>query len=200
METVRTTLTKDGRLSMLTKLKLLELRDSTSNSDSTSTDLSTSDQECQCKELPSATVPTMSGSRDGERTSEHNNGTSMKSQRPSRITTGSPIPLIFNQMVVQATSDAPIPTQDGGRCSDMKELLSETRKVRLSKLSETLMLKTETSESTMAITESINSGISFMLMNGRANQEKESLMRSLVFMSKETSTLFHNFQTTDTLT
>jgi hypothetical protein len=61
METKPTMPTRDGRLSILIKLKPLELRVSTRNSDSISTDHSTSDQECQCKELLSATVPTMSG-------------------------------------------------------------------------------------------------------------------------------------------
>jgi hypothetical protein len=129
-ETPRTMPTKDGRLSMLTKLRLSGPRASTRSSDSTSTDHSTSDQECQCKELLSATVPTMSGSRDGERMSEPSNGTSMRCPRLSRITTGSPTHLISKATEDQATSDVPQPTQDGGRCSDTKELLLETRKER----------------------------------------------------------------------
>ena len=123
METKPTMLTRDGRLSTLTKLKQLELRASTRNSVSTSTDHSTSDQECQCKELLSATELTTSGSRDGERMLEPNNGTSMKSQRPSRTTTGSHTHLTFKEMVDPLTSDAQLLTLDGGKCSDIKEPL-----------------------------------------------------------------------------
>jgi len=112
--------TKDGRSFMLIRLMLLEPRASTKNSDSTSTDHSTSDPECQCKELLSATVPTMSGSRDGERTLLLSNGTSMRFQRHSRTTTGSPTHLTFRATVDQPTSDVPLPTQDGGKCSDTK--------------------------------------------------------------------------------
>jgi hypothetical protein len=50
------------------------------------------------------------------------NGTSMKSLRLSRITTGNPTLLIFNPMEDQATSDAQPQIQDGGKCSDTKVL------------------------------------------------------------------------------
>jgi hypothetical protein len=53
--------TKDGRSSMSTKHLKSEARVSTRNSDSTSTDHSISDQECQCKELLNATEPTTFG-------------------------------------------------------------------------------------------------------------------------------------------
>jgi hypothetical protein len=43
---------RDGQSSMLTKLLRLDQRDMTVNMDSTSIDHSTSDQECQCGELP----------------------------------------------------------------------------------------------------------------------------------------------------
>jgi hypothetical protein len=112
---------KDGRSSMSTRLPRLEPRASTRSSVSTSTDHSTSDQECQCKELQNATVPTMFGWRDGERTPMPNNGTSMKSQRPSRTTTGSHTHLISSLMEVQATSDVLQPTQDGGNSSSTKD-------------------------------------------------------------------------------
>jgi hypothetical protein len=121
-ETIKTMPTKDGRLSTLTKLIRSEPRDSTKNSVSISTDHSTSDPECQCKELLSAMVPTMSGSRDGERMLMPNNGSSMRFQRPSRTTTGSLTHLTSNQTEDQAISDALQPTLDGGRCSDTKEL------------------------------------------------------------------------------
>jgi len=102
METKRE-LTKSGKSSMLTRLKRLGLRVSTRNSDSTSTDHSTLDQECQCKESLNATAPTTSGLRDGERTPLLNNGTSMRFQRPSRTTTGSLTHLISNLTVAHLT-------------------------------------------------------------------------------------------------
>jgi len=86
---------------------------------SISTDHSTSDQECQCKELLNAMAPTTSGSRDGERMLQPSNGTLMRSQRQSRTTTGSHIHLIFKETVTPLTSGAPPPTQDGGRYSSM---------------------------------------------------------------------------------
>jgi len=108
----------NGKLFILIKPPSLKPRDSTKNSDSTSTDHSILDQDCHSKELLSATVPTTSGSRDGERMSDNNNGTSTRSPRPSRTTTGSLTHLTSNPTVAPQTSDAPLPTQDGGRCSD----------------------------------------------------------------------------------
>jgi hypothetical protein len=134
MVTTATTKTKDGRSSILTRLRNSEPRASTRSLDSTSTDHSTSDQECQCKELLSATVPTTSGSRDGERTSELSNGTSMKFQRPSRTTTGSLTHLTSKEMEDHPISDALLPTQDGGSYSDTKEATLSTREERLLKL------------------------------------------------------------------
>jgi len=61
--------TKDGRFFILIRRQRLKPRDSMKNSDSTSIDHSILDQDFQCRELLSATVLTMSGSEDGERTS-----------------------------------------------------------------------------------------------------------------------------------
>jgi len=61
------------------------------------------------------------------------------------------------------------------------------------------MLKTETSRSMLNTVESTNSGTSSMLMNGRENQLRDNSMRSSVSMLKEISTLFLNYQKTDTL-
>jgi hypothetical protein len=143
-ETPNRTLTKDGRLSILIRLRLLELKASTKNLVSISIDLSILDQECQCRELLNATVPTTFGSRDGERTLLPSNGISMRSQRPSRITTGSLTHLISNPMVDQTTSDVLPPTQDGGNFSDTKVPQLSTKRARSSKSKVVLTLKTET--------------------------------------------------------
>jgi len=111
-----------GTLSMLIKLTKIEPRDSIRSSDYTSIDHSTLDQDYHSRESLSATVPTTSGSRDGEETSEPSNGTSMKSQRPSRTTTGDLTHLISQETEDQPMLDAPLPTQDGGKSSDTKVL------------------------------------------------------------------------------
>jgi hypothetical protein len=123
MEIMLTMLTKNGRLSTLTKLTKLELRASTRNSDSISIDHSISDQECQWKELLSATVLIMFGWRDGEKTLMHSNGTSMRSQRPLRTTTGNHILLISKEMVDLLILDAQPLTLGGGNYSNTKMLL-----------------------------------------------------------------------------
>jgi len=61
------------------------------------------------------------------------------------------------------------------------------------------MLKTETSRSMLNTVESTNSGTSSMLMNGRENQLRVNSMRNSVSLLKEISTLFLNYQKTDTL-
>jgi len=180
--------TKDGESFILTKLKKLKPRDSTKSLASTSTDHSISDQDCHSKELLSATVPTTSGSRDGERMWDNNNGTSTRSPRPSRTTTGSLTHSTSNPTVAPQTSDAPLPTQDGGRCSDWRELTSQTREERFWKSKEVLMLRTETLVLTLCKTKSTNNGISSMLMNGRENQLRANLTKDSAYMLKETST------------
>jgi hypothetical protein len=180
METRITMPTKDGRLSILIKLEPSELRDSTRNSVSISIDHSILDQDFHSRELLNATVPTMSGSRDGERMLLLNNGTSMRSQRPSRTTTGRATHSISNPMVDQPMSDAQLPTQDGGKCSDTKVLQSSMKEERSWKFKETLIKRTETSVSTSNKMDSGNNGTLSMLTNGRENQEKESSMKTSV--------------------
>jgi hypothetical protein len=72
----------------------------------------------------------MFGSEDGEQTPVLNNGISMALQRPLETTTGRVTHLTSNQMVVQTTLDAQLPTQDGGKCSDSKTTISSTREER----------------------------------------------------------------------
>ena len=124
-------------------------RDSTVNSVSTSTDHSTSDQECQCKESWNLLVPTMSPLRDGERMFQHNNGGSIKNQRPSIHNNGRTMLWKFNPMVDHKTLDVPqVLHQDGGNCSRCKDNSLPTRKERSQTSQEVLIPKTETSLST----------------------------------------------------
>jgi hypothetical protein len=81
--------TNNGKLFILTRQRILEAKDSTRSLVSTSIDHSTLDLECQCRESLSASEPITLLSRDGETTPDNNSGTSMKSPRPSRTTTGS---------------------------------------------------------------------------------------------------------------
>jgi hypothetical protein len=69
-----------------------------------------------------ATELTMSGSRDGERMLLPNSGTSMKSPRLSKTTTGSLTHLTFKETEILTTLDAQPQIQDGGKCSDTKKL------------------------------------------------------------------------------
>ena len=123
-----------------------------------------------------------------------NNGTLMKYPRLSRVNNGSHIHLIFKEMEPLPILDAQLQTQDGGKCSNMRDNLLPTRKERsftsrvMSMLKiETLKLKTRTMEST-------SNGILYTLMNGRVNQERESLTRSSVSTLIEPSMLFLNCQ------
>jgi hypothetical protein len=102
-------------------------------------------------------------------------------------------------MVDLLISDVPQPTQDGGKCSDIKMLLSQMRKERYLKFKETLTRRIETLRLNHNTEESTNNGTSSMLMNGRVNPAKVNLTKSSVSMSKEISTLFLNYQTTDML-
>jgi len=122
-------------------------------------------------------VLTTSGSRDGERMPRLNSGTSMRFQRPSRITTGSLTLLIFKETELLPTLDAQQLTQDGGSSSNIKMLLLSMRKAKSWKSQEMLILKTETSKLDPSMEESTSNGILSMLMNGRVSQEKENLMK-----------------------
>jgi len=164
------------------------------NLDSTLIDLSIFDQDYQCKELLSATVLTMSGSRGGERMLLLSNGTLMKFQRQLRTTTGNLTHLIFKVMEDHQTSDVLLPTQDGGKCGELTELSLETLKIKKSWMYQVeLMERTETLLFIQLMEESINNGTLYTLMNGRVNLKKVSSILDLVYMLKETSTLFLNY-------
>jgi hypothetical protein len=97
------------------------------------------------------------------------------SPRPSRTTTGSLTLLIFNPTEDHQTSDALLPTQDGGNCSDLKADLSSTRKERSLKFKtkdSILIPRTETSKLLTEEMISDNNGTSSMLMNTK-NQRRE---------------------------
>jgi hypothetical protein len=96
--------------------------------------------------------------------------------------------------------DADQPTQDGGKSSDLKELSLSTKRVKLWIFLEELIMRIETSFSTISTERLTSNGTSSMLMSGRENQLRENSTKTLVFMLRETSMLFHNFHQTDTLT
>ena len=185
---------------MLTKQRLSDLKDLTRNLVSISTDHSTLDQECQCRELLNAMVPIMFGSEDGERMLLDNNGSSMKSQRLSRITNGSLTHLTSKEMEHQLTLDAPLPTQDGGNSLDTKIHLSPMKKERSLRSKEILMLNKEISLWVTKQLPSINNGTLSMLMNGRENQERENSMKNSVSTLKDHSISFLLWANIDTLT
>jgi hypothetical protein len=66
---------RDGELLTLINIERNPVKDSTENMDSTSTEHSTSDQECQCKELPKE-LEVMLDLEDIKTTTSLNNSTS----------------------------------------------------------------------------------------------------------------------------
>jgi hypothetical protein len=102
-----------------------------------------------------------------------NNGTLMKSPRLSKTTTGRAIPWTSNLMVDQPTSDAPLPTQDGGRCGNTKTHSLLMRKERSFTCKEMLTLKTETLKPDQETERSTSNGTLSTLMSGRESQERE---------------------------
>jgi hypothetical protein len=111
------------------------------------------------------------------------------SPRPSRITTGNHTHLTSNPMEDQQTSDALLPTQDGGNYSDTKVLSLSMRKERFLMSAVMLIKKTETLKFTTRTVELTNNGILCTLMNGRVSQRKENSMKISDFTSKEISSL-----------
>jgi len=136
----------NGKLFISTKLKKKLRREKAKSSVSISTDHSTSDQDCHSEELSNALVPTMLSKRDGETTSGNNNGSSIMSPRPSRTTTGRVTHSTSNPTEVHPTSDALLPTQDGGRSSEEMVPSLRMKRVKLLRSKETQTKKTETLE------------------------------------------------------
>jgi len=134
--------------------------------------------------------------------SKPSNGSSMESQRLSRVTNGKLTHLTFNQMEDQPTSDALPQTQDGGNSGEPKVDTLSTKRARSLKFKtkiSTLMLNRETSKLEPEETISDNNGKSFTSTN-TLNQRRENSTSSSVFSLKEISTLFHKWDQEDTLT
>jgi hypothetical protein len=124
----------------------------------------------------------------------------MKSQRPSRTTTGNLTHLISKATVEALTLGALLLTQDGGRCSDLKVAMLSTIKERYWKSKEAMTMRTETLVSTIETTRSTSNGILSTLINGRVNQPRVNSTRDSVFTLKEISTLFQHSQVENTST
>jgi len=125
----------------------------------------------------------------------------MEYPKQSRITTGSHTHLISNQTVDLQILDVQPLTQDGGNFLDLMGYTSSMRKERFLKFKTrilTQMLKTEIYKLVIEETMSDNNGALFTLMNSQS-QRRVNLMKILVSMSKETSTLFHKWDLTDIL-
>jgi hypothetical protein len=193
--------TRDGRLSILIKLMQIKLKDSTNSSDGISTDHSTSDQECHSTELLKHMETTMSTSEDISRTRTNKCGSSMELIRLSETTTGRTMPWSSNLMVVDNTSKSQVEsTQDGGRCGEMKlhSLSMIKERYLISKV--VLILKADIFSPGTSMERLTSNGKLSMLTSIQKNQRRENSMKNLDFMLKDHSTLFLNYQNTDTLT
>jgi hypothetical protein len=80
--------------------------------------------------LLNVTAPTTFGWEDGELTQLLNNGTSMRSLRLSRITTGNRTLLTSKEMELLQMLDVQQLTLDGGKFSDMQAISLRTIKVK----------------------------------------------------------------------
>jgi hypothetical protein len=146
----------------------------TKSLDSISTDHFTLLQNFHSIEILDVLEPIMLLLLDGNSTIEINNGSLMESQRPLEITTGNLTLLISNPTVDQAMSDVPLPTQDGGRSSDMKVDISSMIKEKLLKFKTKALHLIKKTETLWLATEEVisdNNGRSSMSMNTR-NQER----------------------------
>jgi hypothetical protein len=89
-------------------------------------------------------------------------------------------------------------TQDGGNFGKLMDLSLETsRTIRLLPFQVELTTKTETLSLKTRMERLTNNGRSSMLMSMRRNQLRDNSTRSSVFMLREISTLFLNYQITD---
>lgn len=193
--------TNDGRFNILTKLPQCNQREWLVTSVSMPTDLSTSDQDSQWRELWSALVPIILLLEDGEITLRPSNGISIQSPRQLDLNNGRIVPLKFKAMVeVQIWELLLLSIQDGGRCLECKELSSQMNVARLLMFKEELIQKIETLLFTINTEKSTNNGTLSMLMNGRENQQRVNWMKISVFMLRETSMLLLSYPLTDILT
>jgi hypothetical protein len=188
-------LTRDGRSSMLIQLSLRP-RDSMKNSDSTSTDHSILSPNSHSTELLRCTVTLMYGSRDGEIMLHNNSGGSMRRQRLLEITMDHGRAMLWKSKVTVdlTTSEPLVSTLDGGKCGESMVNTSETRKVKLSQLTDHSTMKTETLLLRTRMERQAKSGMSSMLMNMRRSQLRVNSTRSSDFTLRETSTLSQHCQ------
>jgi hypothetical protein len=190
----------NGKLFILIRQRAHKLRVSPKTLDSISTDHSTSFQIFHLEEWLNALVPTTLHLRNGE-TIVVSNGTSMVSLRPLRAMPGNLTLLISNLTVDQQMSDALLPTQDGGKCGDLKEDILSTRKERYLRFKtkvSTLIWRIETSRLPTEEKMLDNNSRSSMLMNTKS-QRRVNLTKTSDFTSRETSMLYHKWDHTDTL-
>jgi hypothetical protein len=119
------------------------------------------------------------------------NGDSMSRERQFTTCTGRTMSCKSIPMVDIHTLEPLLQsTPDGGRCSDLKEHISEASVRRnILTFKELLIPKEDTSNAMKQRTErSINNGTLSTLINGRVNQPRVNSTKSLDFTSKDHST------------
>jgi hypothetical protein len=113
-------------------------------------------------------------SRDGERIKDNNNSGSITFQRPSETTTGRTTASTFKATVAATISEpSQVSTQDGGRCSELKESSLSTRRVKLWKSLTDLTMRIETLLWLKRTAKYNRDGRSFMLINMKMNQLRD---------------------------
>jgi hypothetical protein len=110
--------TRDGELSMLTKLLRREDLDSTESTDSISIEHSTSDQDSQCGELLKLFLTILDSEDIMPEERDNKLGSSIEFRIPSSLNTLDHTPFTLQATIVTPTSESLLPTQDGGKCSE----------------------------------------------------------------------------------
>jgi hypothetical protein len=110
--------TRDGELSIPTKLPRKEDLDSIENMDSISTEHSTSDLDSQCGELLKLFLTTLDSEDSTTQEEDNKLGSSTESRIPSSQNTPNPTQSTWQATTAIPTSELLLPTQDGGKCSE----------------------------------------------------------------------------------
>jgi len=117
-------LTRDGKSSILIKQPRFLRKELTRPSDSMSIDHSILSQDFQLRELLKLKETTTSLSRDTRKEELLNNGGSIQFPRQSDLITGRTTAWKFHQMEEPMMLESQVQSiQDGGSCSDSKELI-----------------------------------------------------------------------------